>query len=71
MTITTVEFQRDFDKYIDLSARENIELTQDGRIVALIVKPRRSAVDSLRGILKGTPDIDIREERLSKYENYD
>ena len=71
MTITTVEFQSNFNKYIDLSAKENIELTQDGRTVAMLVKPYKSAVNSLRGILKGTPDIDIREERLSKYENND
>ena len=72
MIITTAEFQNDLNKYISMVASEDIFLTQEGKTVAVVVKPEKSAVDSLRGLLKGAPDnLDIKEERLSRYENND
>ena len=72
MIITTAEFQNDLNKYISMAASEDIFLTQEGKTVAVVVKPEKSAVDSLRGLLKGAPDnLDIKEERLSRYENND
>lgn len=59
---------------ISYIAKEDIFITRNGKIIAKIVNPQISAVDSLRGMLKDVPsDIDfdsLREERLSKYENH-
>lgn len=71
MIITTNEFQDNFNKYIGMAATEDIILTRDGQTIAMLVKPEKSAVSSLRGLLGGVSDIDIREERVSKYENND
>lgn len=74
MIITATEFKTNFGKYLDLTAKEDIFITRNGKTVAKVVNPRVSAVDSLRGILKDAPpDIDmdsLRKERLSKYENH-
>lgn len=73
MTVTATEFKTNFGKYLELIAKEDIFITRNGKIIAKVVNPRISAVDSLRGMLKDiAPDIDmdsLREERLSKYEN--
>lgn len=74
MTVTATDFKRNFGKYLALLAEEDIFITQDGKTVAKVVNPQVSAVDSLRGMLKGIPrDIDmdsLREERLARYEDH-
>ena len=71
MIITATEFKANFGKYLEMISQEDIFITRNGKIVAKVVNPQISAVDSLRGILKDVPDdIDketLREERLSKY----
>ena len=55
-------------------SEEEFFITKNGKIIAKVINPNISAVDSIRGMLKDVPDIDLnteREERLSKYENYD
>ncbi|MDE6657534.1 MAG: type II toxin-antitoxin system prevent-host-death family antitoxin [Oscillospiraceae bacterium] len=74
MTITATEFKANFGKYIEMVAEEEFFITKNGKIVAKIINPNVSAVDSLRGMLKDVSNIDLnaeREERLAKYENYD
>lgn len=74
MIVTTAEFQTNFNSYLAILANEDIVLTRDGEAVAVVAKPKVSAVDSIRGILKGAHDTDmkaIREERLAKYESND
>lgn len=74
MTITATEFKANFGKYIEMVAEEEFFITKNGKIIAKVINPNVSAVDSLRGILQSVPDIDLnteREERLEKYENYD
>ena len=74
MIVTTAEFQTNFNSYLAILANEDIVLTRDGEAVAVVAKPKVSAVDSIRGILKGAHDVDlkaIREERLAKYESND
>lgn len=72
MIVTVAEFQKDFNKYLDLIATEDVYITSNGKTIAKVVKPKSSAVDALRGMLADIPDnVDmdaIREERLSKYE---
>lgn len=73
MIVTATEFKTNFGKYLEMISREDIFITRNGKIIAKVINPQISAVDSLRGMLKGIPsDIDLdslREERLSKYEN--
>ena len=73
MIVTATEFKTNFGKYLDMIAKEDIFITRNGKIIAKVVNPQISAVDSLRGMLKDVPsDIDLdslREERLSKYED--
>ncbi len=73
MTVTATEFKTNVGKYLDLIAKEDIFITQNGKLIAKVVNPQISAVDSLRGMLKDVPsDIELdslREERLLKYEN--
>lgn len=74
MVVTATEFKSNFGKYLKLIAQEDIFITRNGKTIAKVVNPQISAVDSLRGMLKGVPsDIEmdsLREERLSKYENH-
>ncbi len=74
MVVTATEFKSNFGKYLELIAQEDIFITRNGKTIAKVVNPQISAVDSLRGMLKGVPsDIEmdsLREERLSKYENH-
>ena len=73
MVVTATEFKTNFGKYLEIIAKEDVFITRNGKIVAKVVNPHSSAVDSLRGMLKNAPsDIDtnsLREERLLKYEN--
>ena len=74
MSITATEFKANFGKYIEMVSEEEFFITKNGKIIAKVINPNISAVDSIRGMLKDVPDIDLnteREERLSKYENYD
>ena len=74
MIVTATEFKTNFGKYLELIAKEDVFITRNGKIIAKVVNPQISAVDSLRGILKDVPaDLDqdsIKEERLSKYEDH-
>lgn len=73
MIVTDTEFTTNFNKYIGMINSEDILISINGKIVAKVVNPQTSAVDSIRGILKGLPaNLDsssIRGERLSKYED--
>ena len=74
MIVTATEFKTNFGKYLDMLSKEDIFITRNGKTIAKVINPQVSAVDSLRGMLKNVPsDIDLdslREERLSKYEDY-
>ena len=73
MVVTATEFKANFGKYLELIVKEDVFITRNGKTVANVVNPQISAVDSLRGMLRGiSTDIDmdsLREERLLKYED--
>ena len=73
MIVTATEFKTNFGKYLDMISEEDIFITRNGKIVAKVINPQISAVDSLRGMLKDiSPDItldSLREARLLKYED--
>ncbi|MCM1132986.1 MAG: type II toxin-antitoxin system Phd/YefM family antitoxin [Ruminococcus flavefaciens] len=73
MTVTTDEFQTNFNKYLELVLSEDVFITLNGKVIAKVINPQISAVDSIKGLLKDIPDNfnskDLREERLKKYED--
>ncbi len=76
LEITATEFKVNFGHYLDLVPTEDIWVTRNGKVVARLVNPNVSAVDSISGILKGkvSKTIDrysLREERISRYDAAD
>ena len=72
LEITATEFKVNLGHYLDLVPTEDIWITRNGKVVARLVNPNVSAVDSISGILKGKADGNIdrhslREERISDY----
>ena len=73
MQITATELKMNLGKYLDLVLTEDIWVSKNGRIIAKLVNPNISAVDSISGILEGkVPDETdrhtLREDRLERYE---
>ena len=70
MIITATEFKTNFGKYLDQLQSEDIYITRNGKMVAKVVNPNVSAVDTLSGLLAGKLPDDfnrkqLREERLA------
>lgn len=68
MLITATELKNNLSKYLLLSATEDILITKNGKVIAKLVNPYQSRVDtakSLFGILPKDADLDAsKEERL-------
>ena len=76
MQITATEFKLNLGHYLDLVLTEDIWISRNGKIVAKLINPNVSAVDSISGILKDkipqdTDRHSIREERAARHEIYD
>ena len=74
--ITATEFKMNLGHYLDMVLTEDIWITKNGRMVAKLVNPNVTAVDSISGILKGriSDDTDrhfLREERAARYADDD
>ena len=72
MEVTATEFKLNFGHYLDRVLTEDIWITKNGKIVAKLVNPNASAVDSISGLLKGkvSQNIDrhsMRDERMGRY----
>lgn len=69
MSITATELKQNLGKYLLLSAKEDIFITKNGKVVAKLTNPyqdRVSTAQSLFGILPQDADIDVsKEERLA------
>lgn len=71
MHITATEAQKNFGKYLELSATEDIVITKNGKEVAILSNIKERNMETLRsfkGILKGH-DINlesIKNERLAR-----
>ena len=68
MSITASELQQNLGKYLTLSSKEDIYITENGKVVAKLTSPDQDRVNtakSLFGILPKDADIEkSREERL-------
>ncbi|MBO4473346.1 MAG: type II toxin-antitoxin system prevent-host-death family antitoxin [Clostridiales bacterium] len=71
MSITATELKENLSKYLSLAAREDIYITQYGKIVAKLTSPFQDRVDiveSLFGVLPQTTTLeeakDMRAEEI-------
>lgn len=69
MSVTDTELKMNLDKYLLYVAKEDIYITQNGKVVAKLTNPYQDRVDmakSLFGILKDDITLEeTREERLN------
>lgn len=69
MSITATELKQNLGKYLQISAKEDIYITKQGKVVAKLTNPYQSRVDtakSLFGILpEDVDELNEREERLA------
>lgn len=69
MSITATELKQNLGKYLQLSAKEDIYITKQGKVVAKLTNPYQSRIDtakSLFGILpEDVDELNEREERLA------
>lgn len=69
MSITATELKNNLGKYLLLSAKEDVFITKNGKIVAKLTNPHQDRVEvakSLFGILPKDADLnEAKEERLS------
>ncbi len=72
MIVSATEFKTNFGKYLNLLTDEDIYITRNGKMIAKVVNPNVSAVDSISGLLAGElpheyDAKDLRKERLDRY----
>jgi prevent-host-death family protein len=69
MSITATELKNNLGKYLLLAEKEDIFITKNGKIVAMLSNPYQDRVDmakSLFGVLKDDITLEeARDERLS------
>lgn len=53
MIITATEFKMNFGKYLDLSRVSDIEITKNGKTIAILSGTKKDAVSELSGLLSG------------------
>ena len=72
MTITATELKTNLGKYLEMAASEDIIITKNGTVIAILTKPqfeRIAILNSLIGFAKGDSDFsleEIKDERLAK-----
>lgn len=76
MQVTATEFKSNLGRYFELVYDEDILITKNGKVIAKLINPNVSAVDSISGILKGHVSESVsrktlRDERYDGYEIHD
>ena len=69
MSITATELKKNLGKYLTLSSTEDIYITRNGKVVAMLSNPFQNRVDmakSLFGILPA--DVTLEEARAERLE---
>ena len=70
MSITATELKTNLSKYLLLAAKEDVFITQYGKIVAKLTNPFQNRIEiaeSLFGILPQTMTLEeVRQERLNE-----
>ena len=72
MIISASELRRNLSKYLKLVSKEDIYITERGKIVAVLSKPKNEKIEKLRKLVgiagndSTTTLEDIKEERLKR-----
>ena len=70
MSITATELKANLGKYLSMAIKEDVYITQYGKVVAKLTNPYRNRVDdakSLFGVLPQTMTLDeAREEKFDE-----
>lgn len=70
MSVSTSELRENLNKYLILSATEDVFITKHGKVIAKLTNPNQDRVktaESLFGILPKEASLDeAREERINK-----
>lgn len=70
MSVTADELRADLEKYLKLAENEDVEITNEGKVVACLISPykdRLAMAESLFGVIP--PDASLeeaREERMRR-----
>ena len=71
MSVSTSELRENLNKYLILSATEDVFITKHGKVIAKLTNPNQDRVktaESLFGILPEEANLeDAREERIAKW----
>lgn len=62
MSITATELKQNLGKYLTLSEKENIYITQYGKVIAVLANPRLTQLEELKdlkGYFKGVSEEEI------------
>ncbi|MEQ8192547.1 MAG: type II toxin-antitoxin system prevent-host-death family antitoxin [Candidatus Eremiobacterota bacterium] len=66
MVVTSTDFKNNIRKYMELSKKENIIVTKNGKDIAKLIGVKNSETpltDSLIGIIKTPEEINLEQER--------
>lgn len=71
--ITATELKNNLGRYLDLAKKEEILITKNSAVVAILTSPKHGAslVDELTGVIPndGASQTQIRKERRERYES--
>lgn len=69
MSITATELKQNLEKYLLLSAKEDILITKNGKIIAKLTNPNQNRVDTAKSLFGMLPEDasleDAKAERLN------
>ena len=69
MSITATELKQNLGKYLLLSAKEDILITKNGKIIAKLTNPYQNRVNTAKSLFGILPEYasleDTKEERLN------
>lgn len=70
MAITATELKANLGKYLNLAAKEDVFITQYGKVVAKLTNPYQDKLEIAESLFGSVPDTitleQAREERLSE-----
>jgi antitoxin (DNA-binding transcriptional repressor) of toxin-antitoxin stability system len=62
MSITATELKSNLGKYLELASREDIYITQYGKIVAKLTHPHHDRIETVESLFGALPQLTTLEE---------
>lgn len=70
MSITATELKTNLGKYLQLAESEDISITKNGKVVAMLSNPNADRVEMAKSLLGVIPaDITLEEARAERVDN--